>query len=136
MLSCHPAVVRGWWSADSQLLKINLLWSGLLCLTPSRCGQRLVVSYSSTSEHQLAALGGWWSAISQLLNINFLWSSMNKFLERTLWLRFGEYSQKTLQNLAHGPKTVDSYNCKNLEIMLGGILPSGHGFPIRLHTSR
>ncbi len=30
---------------------------------------------------------------------------------------------------------VDSYNCKNLEIMFGGIYPNGHGFPIRLPTS-
>ena len=37
--------------------------------------------------------------------------------------------------LAHGPKTSDSYDCKNLEIMLGGMLPSGNGFPIRLPTS-
>ena len=30
----------------------------------------------------------------------------------------------------------NGYNCKNLEIMFGGILPNGHGFPVRLPTSR
>ena len=39
------------------------------------CGQGLVISYLLTIQHQFAVARDWWSAVCQLLNINFLSST-------------------------------------------------------------
>ena len=60
------AGIRGRWSAIAPIL----LWSGVggQLLTPSCCGQGLVVSYC----YHLAVVKGWWSAVAVIL----LWSGV------------------------------------------------------------
>ena len=77
------------------------------------------------------------SLLASLL-ASFLASFLPYFLPRLLACSRTQAHtvKKPFKNLAHGPKMVDLYNCKKNEIMFGGILSNGHGFPIRLPTSR
>ena len=79
-------MVRGWWSAISQLLNINLLWSGV-------GGQLLVNYWTSTSCHQLLVVN--------FLNINFLSSTScghlwTRSLKEPFGCAFGSRSRRPL----------------------------------------